>query len=68
MNLPKKNQMVFVSRKIDMTKTGGPIIPEFAHAKVLKRHRDNTVWLEFQDQKIADECGRRRLLVSDLQW
>lgn len=63
----KKGMKVFVNRKIDMTSTGGPVIPEFAHATVLKTCLDGTAWVEFSDSTTRKECGRRKLSIDDLQ-
>jgi hypothetical protein len=58
----KKGQKAFVARTIDLRKTGGPLIPEFALATVLIRRRDGRLWVD-----LKDNGGQRHLYPQDLQ-
>lgn len=58
----KKNQTVYVARTIDLRYTGGPIIPEFALAKVLVCRRDGRLWVD-----LKDNGGKRHLNRNDVQ-
>lgn len=58
----KKGQYVYVARTIDCRKTGGPLIPEFALAKVLIRRRDGRLWVD-----LGEYGGKRHLSRKDIQ-
>jgi hypothetical protein len=62
----KKNQTVWVARTLDLRSTGGPLIPEFAMAKVLIRRRDGRLWVDFGIHN-NEYDGKRHLHRKDVQ-
>ena len=57
-----KNGLYATARKIDMSKTGGPIIPKGICVRVLIRRRDGRLWV---DPGIV--FGKRHLYQHDLE-
>jgi hypothetical protein len=55
-----KYQLVFVAKKMDLRKTGGPFIPKNTLATVLVRRRDGRVWVDIH------EFGQRHVYAKDL--
>lgn len=55
-----KHQLVFIRRDLDMTKTGGPLIPKNSLATVLVRRRDGRLWVNVHN------FGRRHLMPEDV--
>lgn len=57
----KKNQIAYTKRKIDMSATGGPVIPPGATVDILRVRRDKKhVWVD------VINYGQRNLPIDDL--
>lgn len=55
----KKNQILYTARKLDLSSTGGPIIPLGAKVTVLRVRRDGRLWVDIRN------FGQRHLELWD---